>query len=183
MSTLGSFAFSYSIRSRDAASQCKLSVSILSVMVAIYFFFLKKEVLLTIANGQELERALAWSNGLFACALFMALISVITGFFALDKQAFLNITETFKSFDDEMEASQIAKLNAEFEMKMKKSEKLSGVSLLLIVASIICAALAVFCLFYDYTETSVKYGLGAGLVLSIIFGALGYSKFAEPKRM
>lgn len=186
MNNLDSFTFAYSIRSRDAATQCKLSVSILSIMVAVYFFFLKKNLFFSIVsndNFDKLKNALAWSNGFFVCALVLALLSIIAGYLGLDKQALLNLTEAFKSYGGNLNDQSINKLKCDFESKLVKSEKFSGASMLLIVASIVSAILAILIVLLENAEVSVILGALAGALIGAGVWILGYTQFAKPQKL
>jgi len=154
-------------------------------MVAIYFFFLKRNLFLSMvsnANFDKFESLLSWSNGLFVCALVLALISIIFGYCGLDKEAFLKLTETFKAYSGILDNESIKKLEDEFESKIRNSERFSLISMLLVIASIISAALAILIVILDHAEMSVLWGVVGGVIVSAIIGGCGYSRLATPEK-
>jgi len=185
MNNLDSFSFTYSIRSRDAAAQCKLSASVLSILVAVYFFFLKKDIftaLMIKQNVNDYEYWVSFSNGFFVAAIVLSIASVITGYLGLDKEALLNLTETYKAKGVALSDNVKKDLIIDFESKIMKSEKNSGVSMLLSVASIISAVLAILILILQDAKLSVIYGATGGGVAVVLICIIGFFIYAKPKK-
>lgn len=185
MNNLDSFSFTYSIRSRDAAAQCKLSASVLSILVAVYFFFLKKDIftaLMIKQNFNDFEHWVSISNGVFVAAIVLSIASVITGYLGLDKEALLNLTETYKAKGVHLTDNEKKQSIIDFESKIMKSEKNSGISMLLSVASIIFAVLAILILILQDAKWSVIYGVGGGGIAVGLIIIASYFIYPKPKK-
>lgn len=145
--------FSFSIVSREASSQLRISISVLSVLIGIYSFLFKFNMIKEYANGSHFD--VSCMNYVFVGALVIAVMSVIAGVISVDKRSFLQLIEDLSMENNEKKAQE----------EIQKMEINRYISLALLVVAIIASVIAILLLLVNLSTI-------ISIVVSIIIGGI-----------